>query len=276
MTSMFNATLQLAQRLKVLQTSTATGGTTGTLLDTKRTETDDTFNGGAAWLITDVGGASAAPEGEWARVTDFANTGGVITSVWTAAPANGDTYGISVGFSLDVLIGAINDELVQHKVVRYDTTTLDFVDEQSEYTLPVGVRADNLVNVYESQVDDDDDNRWVPLNYSIQAQTTGTQHEIIIHSRSVTVDNDIMLEYTTFLEPLYLPTDVIDGSLPMARILDNAAFSARATRMSTSSSDSELEIELMKIHREDAALARAENPIRRPAKRGNINEVAGG
>ena len=84
-----------------------------------------------------------------------------------------------------------------------------------------------------------------------------------------------MLEYTTFLAPLYLATDVIDDSLPMARILDSAAFSARATRMSTSSSDSELEIELLKMHREDAVLARAQNQIRKPAKRGNINEAAG-
>ena len=276
MSTLFNATLQLAQRLKVLQTSTATGGTLTTLLDSKRTESDDTYNGGVAWLITDAVGASAAPEGEWSRISDFANTGGVITSIWTAAPASGDTYGIAVGFPLDMLIGAINDELVRHKVVRYDSTSLDFVAEQSEYDLPVGIRAENLLNVYESQKDDANDNRWVPLNFRVQTAATGTQHVLVVESRGVTVDNDIMLEYTTFLSPLYLPADVIDDSLPLARILDSAAANARTTRALTTGSGSELEMELIKWHREDAKLARAENQIRRPAKRGNVNEAGAG
>lgn len=276
MTTMFNATLQLANRLKVLRTSTATGGSTTTMIDTKRTESDDAFNGGAFWLITDAGGASAAPEGEWARVSDWVNSTKTATiSTLTAAVASGDTYGIAVGFPLDILIGAINDELVKHKVVRYDKTSLDIVSGQSEYTLPAGIRYDNLLNVYEETDTDSDDSKPTPLNFHVETADTGTQHTLIIDSRSVTSGNNIILEYTTFLSPLYLATDVIDDSLPMARILDSAAANARATRMSTSASGSELEIELMKIHREDARLARLENQIRKPYKRGRINEAGG-
>jgi len=277
MATLFNATLQLAQRLKVLRTSTATGGSTTTCVDTKRTESDDAFNGGTLWLITDAGGASAAPEGEWARVSDWVlSTHTATIGTVTAAIASGDTYGLATGdFPLDILIGAINDELVKHKVVRYDTTSLDFVASQSEYDLPDGIRADNLLNVYESTVDDSNDNRWTPVNWSVQTDVAGSTHTIIIHSRDVSTDNDIMLEYTTFLEPLYLADDVIDDSLPLARILDSAAANARATRMMTRGSESELEIELAKWHRQDAMQARAENPIRRPYKRGNINEAAG-
>lgn len=276
MTTMFNATLQLANRLKVLRTSTATGGTTGTLLDTKRTEIDDTFNRGTIWLITDVDGASAAPEGEWPLVTDFANTGGVLSATFTVAPASGDTYGVATeDFPRDVLISAINDELVKHKVVRYDRTSLDIIANQSEYTLPAGIRQDNLLNVYEETDTNTSDSQPTPLSFEVQTAAAGSQHTLVIKSRDVTAGNDIVLEYRTVLSPLYTASAVIDASLPMARILDSAAASARANQMSTYGSASKLGIELMRYNREDAVLARAENPVRLPSKRGNINESAG-
>ena len=277
MSTLFNATLQLANRLGVLVTSTATDGDTTSCIDSKRTESDDFFNGGALWVITDAGGASAAPEGEWARVTDFANTGGDITiSAVTAAIASGDTYGVTAGkYSLDLLMTAINNEIVKHKVVRYDRTSLDIVSGQSEYTLPAGIRADNLLNVYEETDSDSDDSKPTPLNFEVQTAATGTQHTLVIKSRDVTAGYDIMLEYKTFLTPLYLASDTIDDSLPLARILDSAAGHARLLVMSTGGAVSKLEIEAVNWHREDAALARAENPIRLPSKRGRVNESAG-
>ena len=276
MTTMFDATLQLANKLSVLRVSTATGGTTSTLLDTKRTESDDAYNGGTIWLITDVDGASAAPENEWPVVTNFANTGGVFTAEFTVAPANGDTYGCATGdFPLDVLISSINDELVKHWVIRYDRTSLDVASGQSEYTLPAGIRQDNLINVYEETDADSDDSKPVPLNFSVQTATAGSQHLLLLESTNVTVGYDLVLEYRTKLAPLYLATDVIDDSLPMARILANAAAHAHLVRMQTYSSGSELGIEAMRMFREDARLARLENPIRLPAKRGRVNEAAG-
>ena len=276
MTTMFNATLQLANTLAQLRVSTATGGTTATLLDTKRTESDDAFNGGTVWLITDVGGSSAAPEGEWPLITDFANTGGVVTATFTAAPASGDTYGIASGdFPLDVLISSINNELVKHNVIRYDRTSLDIVANQSEYTLPTGIRQDNLINVYEETNVVTSDSNPVALSFEVQTAATGSQQLLVIESKNVTTGNDIMLEYRTKLAPLYLSADVIDDSLPMARILANAAAHAHLVRMQTYSSGSDLGIEAMKMFREDARLARLENQIRLPAKRGRVNEAAG-
>ena len=279
MTTLFNATLQLANRLKVLRVSTATGDGVNktTCKDTKRTEIDDTFNRGTLWVITDVGGLSAAPEGEWARVTDFANTNGIITiSEVTEEIEEEDTYGIATeDFPLDVLISAINDELIKHKAVRYDRTSLDVIAGQSEYTLPAGIRQDNLVNVYEETDADSDDSKPVPLNFKVQTATAGSQQLLVLESTNVTPGYDLMLEYTVPLSPLYLATDIIDDSLPMARILDSAAAGARANQMSTYGSSSKLGIELMKMNREDAVLARLENQIRKPAKRGRVNEAAG-
>jgi len=279
-TTLFQATLELANELAILRVSTASddGGDSTTVKDSKRTEIDDAFNGGTLWVITDAGGESAAPEGEWARVSDFVNTDGVITiSEVTADVEEGDTYGVATGnFPLDVLISAINKYAIKHNVIRYDRTSLDITANTSEYTLPAGIRQDNLINVYEETDTDTSDSQPTPLNFEVQTAAAGSQHKLLILSRNVTTGNDIVLEYRTKLAPMYLATDVIDDSLPMARILADAAAHARAIQMSTLTSGSELEIAMMNIHREDAALARAENPIRLPAKRGKVNEAAGG
>lgn len=277
MTTLFNATLQLANKLAVLRTSTATGGSTTTMVDTKRTESDDAFKGGALWLITDADGASAAPEGEYSRISawDLDTWTATFTDL-TVAVASGDFYGISTGdFPLDVLISAINDELVKHWIVRYDRTSLDVITGQSEYTLPAGIRQDNLLNVYEETDADSDDSKPVSLSFSVQTATAGSQHLLILESTNVTPGYDLVLEYRTKLAPLYLATDVIDDSLPMARILSDAAAHAHLVRMQTYSSGSDLGIEAMKMFREDARLARLENQIRLPAKRGRVNEAAG-
>jgi len=275
MTTLFNATLQLAQALGVVRVSTATGGDATSILDTKRTEADDTFNGGTAFIITDAGGASAAPEGEFSRVSDFANSGGDITiAAVTAAIALGDTYAVAGGrYPLDVLISAINNEIIKHKIPRYDTTSLDIVAGQSEYTLPVGITGDNLRGVYESTSTDSDDNQWTPLSFSVQEAATGTQHVLVIESRSVGTGNDIMLEYLSRLSPLYLATDVIDDIVPMARILPAAAAQCELIRMRTYDSGDPLDIEMLKFYRDEARQSKLENPIRLPAKRGKVNEA---
>ena len=275
MTTMFNAVLELVNMLGTLRVSTATGGDTTSILDTKRLEADDTWNGGSAFIITDAGGASAAPEGEWARVSDFANTGGDITiSAVTAAIAAGDTYGVSAGrYPLDVLISAINNEIIKHKIPRYDTTSLDIVAGQSEYDLPVGINGNNLIGVYESTSTDSDDNQWTPLSWSVQEAATGSVHLLVIESRNVTSGNDIMLEYLSRLSPLYLATDEIDDIVPMARILPAAAAQCELIRMRTYDSGDPLDIEMLKFYRDEARQARLENKIRLPARRGKVNEA---
>ena len=227
-----------------------------------------------AWLITDVGGLSGAPEGEWSAITLFASTGGVITSTWTVAPANKDTYGCATSkYPLDVLKSAINNEIIKEKIPRYDRTSLDIVSGQSEYTLPVGIRGDNLVNVYEETDSDSDDSKPVKLNFEVQEAATGSQHILVIKSRNVTAGYDIMLEYLVQLSPLYLATDEIDDIVPMARILSSAAANAELIRMRTYSSGSKLDIEMMNVYRQEAREAELRHPIRLPAKRGSVNEA---
>ena len=273
---MFDATLQLAARLGDFRTSTASAaGSTTTLVDTvARTEEDDTWNGGTVWIITDAGGASAAPEGEWGRVTDFVNSTGTLTfEALTAATASSDTYGLASGrYPLDVLRTAINNELIKYEVIRYDTTSLDIESDQSEQTLPAGIYKHNLMGVYEGTDTDTDDNQWTPLDFSVQTAAAGSQHTLVIHSREVTSGNDIMLEYKYRLIPLYLASDEIDPAIPLERILSAAAANAELIRMRTYGSESKLDIEMLKFYREEAQLAAMRNPIRLPGRRGRINE----
>jgi len=275
MTTMFDAVLRLTNLLGVLRVSTATGGTTSTLLDTKRTEKDDTYNGGTCLLITDAGGESAAPEGEWPAVTDFANTGGVITATFTVAPASGDTYGIAAGrYPLDVLKSAINNEIIKYQQPRYDRTSLDIVSEQSEYTLPTGITGDNLVNVYEETSTTTTDSKPIKLNFWVQEAATGTQHTVVIDTGKTTAGNNITLEYMAQLSPLYLASDTIDPIVPIERILPSAAAHCEVVRMRTYDSGDELDIAMLQFYRDEAREMKRDNPIRRPAMRGTITEVS--
>jgi len=276
MTTLFNATLQLATRLGAVRVSTATGGSTTTVVDTvARTESDDSWNGGTVWIIDGSAGATDAPTGEWARVTDFVNSTSTLTiEAVTAAVGATDTYAVASGrYPLDVLRTAINNELVRYKIPLYDTTSLDVIANQSEYTLPAGIYYHNLRGVYEGINDDSNDNRWAPVNFHVLGASSGSQHTLVIDSRNVTVGNDLMLEYVSELTPLYTASSTIDPIIDMDLILDAAAFNAEVIRQRTYASGNDLDMEMMKWLREDAQIARMKHPNRLPQKRGKVSEA---
>ena len=274
MTLLFDATLQLAQKLGVVRVSTTTGGSATTLVDTKRIEKDDTFKGGTTGLITEGGGAPAAPEGEYSRISAWDLDTWTATVATMTAIASGDTYAIAAArYPLDLLISAINNELIKHEIPRYDRTSLDIVTGQSEYTLPTGIRGENIISVYEETDTDSNDSKPVPLNFDVQEAATGSQHLLVIKSRKVTAGNDIMLEYMARLSPLYLATDVIDDIVPMALILPAAAAQCELIRMRTLDSGDPLDIAMLQFYRDEAQIAKRENIIRKPAKRGKVLEV---
>ena len=275
MANMFDLTLRLAMKLGTFREGLATAGTDTThTTDTSRVEGDDTFNGGTLWVIWDADGADAAPQGEWARVTDFVKSTGVIThDALTAATAAGDRYGISTGrYPLDVLKSAINSVLIEYKQVLYDTTSLDTVNQQSELTLPAGITGANLVQVYAQTNDDADDNRWVPINYHVLEAATGSQHTLVIDSRNVSSDVDLMLEYTNYINPLYNADDEVDPVVPVVAILPQAAYQAELIRQRTFGSESKLDIAMLKHFEEQAQQARRRWPMRPIVGRGKVIE----
>jgi hypothetical protein len=87
----------LARAVGKFFTGVATGGSTGTIVDTNGLRAfpeDDSLNGALAYIRTDAGGAHAAPEGQSKTITDHVSSPFTLTleSVLTAAVGVGDVY----------------------------------------------------------------------------------------------------------------------------------------------------------------------------------------
>ncbi len=163
------------RRLKVARTSTATGGSTTTIVDTKLPDylgdshENDILNGGTAIIIKDSAGAGAAPEGEFSRISDYAATssdGTITTSTLTAAVASGDTYMyVSPDFPLFDMIEIVNDSLAYLGRIPKVYSSITTVANQTEYTLPVNLKGVDLHDIeIQGLLDDSDDNRYSPIS----------------------------------------------------------------------------------------------------------------
>jgi hypothetical protein len=276
MTNLFDATLAVVRELGVARQGTATSGSTTTLIDTGRSEVDDAFNGGTVWIISDAGGASAAPEGEWATISDWVNSTGTATiSTLTASVGDGDVYVIATArYPLDVLISAINSELIKYWVPRWDKTSLDVIADQSEYTLPSGIHKYNLINVYETTTSDSNENRPVHLSYEVHTADAGSQHTLEIKSRNITSGNNIWLEYLSHPTPISAATDTIDEAIRLPNLVAHAAARAILISMQTYGSANDMDKDLRKELKEEAEKLDRRYPQRIPSKRGNVNEAA--
>ena len=222
--TLFDCTYELARALGVVSEGVATGGSTTTILDTvERTEADDYWNGGAAWILYDAGGLGAAPQGEYSFVSDFATSGGTVTlrSTLTAAVAPNDRYAIAgLRYPLHLLIQKINETF--GVIEKTDITTVDFAAEQTEYSLPSDVL--ELKQVYiQTVTDDTDDNRWEKIyDWDVQKSATGTANKIIFHRQ---FDSSVVakLVYLTYHAKLQIATDKLDDSIHINKVVYNAA-----------------------------------------------------
>lgn len=157
------------RRLKVARTSTATGGSTTTIEDTKLLEylaesnEDDILNGGTAIIVRDAAGAGAAPEGKFERITDY-DDGGIITvATLGTAVASGDTYMyVTRDFPIYDMLEVVNDALrFLGRIPRVDTS-LTSASNQTEYTLPVALKGSKITKVeLQGVTSDSNDNRYV-------------------------------------------------------------------------------------------------------------------
>lgn len=151
----------------------ATGGTTTTAIDTKLADelaegnTDDIFNGGTLIVLEDAGGAGAAPEGEFSRITDYnaATTTLTFSPALTTAPAANDRIIIATpDFPLYDMIEVTNDALKYlTRLPRYDTS-ITTAANQTEYTLPLAAKGAKILNIeIQGITTDANDNRWLAV-----------------------------------------------------------------------------------------------------------------
>lgn len=129
-----------------------TGGSTSTIIDTKiatrPTPYDDDYGiGYTAFIVRDAGGASAAPENEFAAVTGYAsstNTFSFAASSFTVAPASGDKVAlVNDDIPVQTMIEQANMVLTDlGRIELVDSTSLTTVSSLGDwdYTLPTAAK----------------------------------------------------------------------------------------------------------------------------------------
>lgn len=225
--TLFDVAYRAARELGICIEGTATGGSTTTTIDTVYLQDrydNDWFNAGEMFLLYDAGGAGGAPQGEWARITDFVMATGVVThSAVTVAVAAGDRYAlIDSEYTLDVLIANINAVLQELMIPTVDTTSLETDNDVTEYTLPAGV-LDRSIKVWIQRNSTTSHNLWMEYHDWYIAETaTGTAKKLIFRTQPPE-PWDLKLEYWLPHTPLYARTDKLNEALNINRVCAEAA-----------------------------------------------------
>ena len=174
-----NLLVKAYMRLGQLTVSTATGGSTVSLVDSKQAgeHGDGVWANGACFLIRDAAGAFAAPENEMSFVTGYTDSTGEFTTIWTAAPASGDTYGF-VGdyYPFYTMIELANAALQSLGDIPLVDTSLTSAASQTEYDYAVGLKRQPPFKVeVQGRTSDANDNQPVPLSsWEYRPATAGT------------------------------------------------------------------------------------------------------
>lgn len=169
----------------------ATGGSTTTVVDTKLAEDlaegneDDVYNGGTVIVIEDAGGANAAPEGEFSRITDYVASTYTATfsPALTVAVASGDRVMVAPpDFPLYDVIEVVNDALRNLGEIPLPDTSLTTAANQTEYTIPIALKGKELLDVeIQGTTSDANDNRYYPIpGYQIVPAASGTAGTLVI------------------------------------------------------------------------------------------------
>lgn len=222
--TLFDCTLQLARLLNTLTEGIATNGSTTTIVDTvERTEADDQWNGGTAWITYDADGAGAAPQGEYQFISDFVQSTSTLTlrAALTAAVAANDRYAIApLRYPLHLLIQKINEAL-GGVIEKTDITTVAIAAEQTEYSLPTDLL--ELKQVWVAANDDSNDNQYHQIyDWDTQKSDTGTANKLVL-TRQFDADTVVKLVYTAYHQVLRIATDKLDDSIHINKVIYNAA-----------------------------------------------------
>ena len=203
------------------QVSTATGGTTLSLTDTKQADTqgeDDAWKEGYLFIISDSAGEDAAPTGEYQRISAYDDSAGLFTvdTVFSVSPASGDKYGWANNYyPLFTLIERCNAALKNMGAIpQVDTTTLDSVESKTEYAISVAWKKyPPFALDYQTKVDDSNDNKWEPIpHWRYVPSTAGSTG--LIEIKQLPASRDIRVWYKDVHSDLNDFDDVIYEGFP--------------------------------------------------------------
>ena len=175
----------------------ATGGSTSTVVvgSLAGEGSNDDWKNCALFVVRDAGGASAAPEGEFSNVSSYTDGTGTfnLEDTLTAAVASGDSVAYSTPrYSLQQSIAAINHALTNFgDMILIDQSTLQIVEEQTEYDCPVAWKFSGppmRIDI-ESDHNDANDQKWIEIkDWEYEPATVSTAGKIIF-ARQYDADN---------------------------------------------------------------------------------------
>lgn len=229
--TLFDLSYRTARRLQIITEGIATAGAVGSLTDTvglQNVFVDDYFIRGGLWLLYDAAGAGAAPQGEYARISDFVKTTGVVSLAanLTQAIAAGDRYAISrPTYAFDLIISKINEALAAIPVPVTDITSVTTAIDQTEYSLPAAFLDEGGLEVWiQRYTGDANDNRWVKWHpWYIQDPGTGNQKLLVMHTQPPYA-YALKLVYWIPHPPLYVNSDKLRESVDLNRVIVDAAY----------------------------------------------------
>lgn len=264
---LFDLVYRVARELGVAFEGTATGGAAGQLTDNiflKNRFGDDYFNAGTLLLLYDAGGLGASPQGEWARITDYAQNPGVIFHENFLAPEGvGDRYAaIGAEFTLDTLIQNINMALNSIQIPYIDITTITTEEDKTEYTLPTDL-LDQDINVYIQRASTTDNYLWLQVyDWYIAETAVGTAKELIFRTQPP-APYIVKLEYWKQHPSLNVRTDKLAEAVNIDRVsVESALRCLMWKKAQKSQADPILDMRLGEMSSRVAAM-RAKYPIRK-------------
>jgi hypothetical protein len=212
--NLFDILLGVARGTAMLREGKASGGATTNIVDSvQRTEADDSFNGGTAFITYDAAGAGAAPQSESKLVTDFgSNT--INTEAFSVAVTANDYYGVmNKRYPRWAMIQSVNEALRDFgRIGQVDSTTLDTAGDTREYNLPTAAKND-LRQVWLAQ-DTGTPKRWLPLREWRTEWTAGGSTGKLIFNEQLPAGYDIKLIYMDDHSEVRDDSDTISEYIP--------------------------------------------------------------
>jgi hypothetical protein len=254
-----------------LTVSTATGGSTSSLVDSKQVglHGDNEWKDGALLLIRDADGAGAAPEGEISLCTGYTDSSGTFASVWTVGPANGDIYGFTNDFyPLYTVMELCNMGLMQLGDIALVDTSQTTAESKTEYALPVTAKRGRPLEIaLQSATGDSDDNAWqVAYDWDLAPAAPGSTATIVFR-RQPTSSRTIRITYEGSHPKLTAATSVISETLHPELAKAAAVEACLKWQNSRLQGGDPFLLQRWNDAKNDLLIAKAEHPVWKPRRR---------
>jgi hypothetical protein len=199
--NLFDVLEEVYKRLGQWNESVATGGTTTTIVDSKLAGegSDDDWVEGAAFIVYDAAGASAAPEGELRRISDYTDSSGTFTvdTAFSAAPAAGDRYAYTSSyFPYQTMISIVNTALQGLGDIPVVDENISTAAGQTEYELSTTLKRYPPYQVLiQGNTSDSNDNAWIEKSDWYYEPATAGSSAYLVFKRQPTSGRTLQVWY---------------------------------------------------------------------------------